>query len=116
MHITPETMEAVYRLLCTTLPFRRWNLPHPDELGFRVSAHRDRHAHYRNEKGVKEICVSQVHAEGLDKLTQDVGHEMVHLRLDEVGDSRVHHGPKFQRLAAIVCRRHGWDLQSFIAN
>lgn len=114
MHLTPDILEANYRLLCLTLPFRRWKLPHPDELGFRVSKHADRHAHYKNQHGVKEVCVSQVHAKGLDKLTQDMAHEMVHLRLDEVGDSRVNHGPKFVRLATLVCRRHKWDLQTFI--
>ena len=115
MHVTPEMLERTYSLLCVTLPFRRWKMPHPDELGFRVSAHRDRHAHYRNHNGVKEICVSQVHVKDLDKLTRDVGHEMVHLRLDETGNSRVNHGPKFIRLATIVCRRNKWDLQEFIS-
>jgi hypothetical protein len=113
--ITPDMLEATYELLRVTLPFRRWKLPHPDDLGFRVSGARDRHAHYRNHKGVKEICVSQFHAKGLEKLQQDVAHEMVHLRLDEVGDSRVNHGPKFVRLAKIVCWRHKWDLQAFIS-
>lgn len=114
LNITPEILEATYELLRVTLPFRRWHLPHPDELGFRVSQHRDRHAHYRNHNGVKEICVSQFHAVGLEKLMQDVAHEMVHLRLDETGDARVNHGPKFQKLALIVCQRHKWELESFI--
>jgi hypothetical protein len=114
MLLTPDMMEAAYRLLLTTLPFRTWKLPDPDDLGFRVSRHHDRHAHYRNHRGVKEICVSQVHAVGLEKLVQDIAHEMVHLRLDEVGDSRVNHGPKFRRLAIVVCRRHKWELEGFI--
>jgi len=114
MFITPDMIEKAYELLRVSLPFRRWKLPHPDELAFRVSQHRDRHAHYLNANGVKEICVSQFHAKDLGKLTQDVAHEMVHLRLDDTGDSRVIHGPKFQRLAIIVCRRQHWDLQAFI--
>lgn len=113
MHLTPDTLEASYRLLLTTLPFRRWRLPHPDELGFRITMHRDRHAHYRNEKGVREIVVSQVYATNLEKLARDVAHEMVHLRLDETGDARVNHGPKFQHLAKLVCDRHGWNLATF---
>lgn len=116
MHITPEMMVQTYELLRVTLPFRRWKLPHPDDITFRVSAHRDRHAHYSTDtaKGTKEICVSQFFAKDLDKLTQDIAHEIVHLRLDEVGDYRVKHGPKYQCLAAIVCRRLHWDLHSFI--
>lgn len=114
MHLTPEILEANYRLLCVTLPFRRWKLPHPDDLVFRVSAHQDRHAHFRNHNKVREIVISQVHAAGLEKLTQDMAHELVHLRLDDTGNSRVNHGPKFVKLARIVCRRHGWPLDPFI--
>jgi hypothetical protein len=115
MHITPDMMEGAYRLLLTTLPFRRWRLPDPDDMAFRVSKHQDRHAHFRNHRGIKEICISQVHAKGVEKLVRDIAHELIHMRLDDVGDSRVNHGPKFRRLAIVVCQRHKWELERFIS-
>lgn len=116
MHISPDMVEQAYELLRSTLPFRRWKLPHPDELIFRVTGHRDRHAHFQSWKVAgerqREIIVSQHHAKDLHKLVQDVAHEMVHLRQDMLG-RRDSHGPFYQRHAALVCRRHGWDLATF---
>lgn len=114
MHVTPETMEAAYRLLLTTLPFRRWNLPHPDRICFRVLVTRERFGHwiaYTGSPYVGEIAVStKVKTAAL--LVEVIAHEMVHMRQDDLG-LRDHHGAGFKRLAALVCRRHGWDLEKF---
>jgi hypothetical protein len=115
MHVTPESMEASYRLLLTTLPFRRWKLPHPDNVDFVVSMHRDRHAHHRayaSEPGRHEIAVSAHKVKTLQLLTECMAHEMVHIRQDQLG-MRDNHGAGFTRLADLVCRRHGFDRSAF---
>jgi hypothetical protein len=116
LHLTPETLEASYLQLLTTLPFRRWRLPHPDKVEFVVSAHRDRHAHHRAycapQLGEHEIAVSAYKVRTLDMLTQCMAHEMVHIRQDQLG-MRDQHGKGFKRLAALVCRRHQFDLAKF---
>lgn len=112
--MTPETLESCYRLLLTTLPFRRWNLPHPDRVNFAVSLHRDRLAHHRAYKdgSAHDITVSAHGVKDLDLLTRCMAHEMVHMRQDKLG-MRDTHGRGFQSLAKVVCRRHGWDLAKF---
>lgn len=116
LHITPDMVEAAYELLRTTLPFRRWKLPHPDQLTFRVTMHRDRHAHFRAwvAKGetVREIVVSQHCATDLHKLLQDIAHEVIHLRQHMMGWSD-NHGATYKRMAALVCRRHQFDPAEF---
>lgn len=114
MHITPELMESSYRLLSEALPFRRWRMPHPDQVEFNVSLHRDRHAHHRAYKdGVThEIAVSAHKVKSLNLLNECMAHEMVHIRQDQLG-MRDKHGEGFKRLAKLVCRRNGFDLAAF---
>jgi hypothetical protein len=117
LHLTPETLEASYRLLVTTLPFRRWKLPHPDDVEFVVSMHRDRHAHHRAYSvqapgGRHEIAVSAHKVKSISLLNECMAHEMVHIRQDQLG-LRDNHGAGFQRLAKLVCRRHGFDPRVF---
>lgn len=114
MHITPDTMEASYELLRSTLPFRRWRLPHPDKLCFRVLVTRERFGHfiaYTGSEYVGEIAVS-TKVKTLHMLNEVIAHEMVHLR-QEMLQYRDNHGKSFQRMAKLVCDRHGWNLATF---
>jgi hypothetical protein len=113
-HLTPEMLESAYRLLNTTLPFRRWGLPHPDKVNFIVSMHRDRHAHHRAymDGDTHEVAVSAAKVKTPELLVQCMAHEMVHIRQDQL-HMRDNHGRGFQSLAKLVCRRHGWDLATF---
>lgn len=116
LHMTPDMLEASYRLLLTSLPFRRWRLPHPDRIEFCVTPHKDRIAHHRAycapQLGDHEIGISAHHVRDLHALNQAMAHEMVHIRQDQLG-MRDQHGAGFTRLAALVCRRHGFDLAKF---
>lgn len=114
MHVTPEAIEASYRLLCTTLPFRRWKMPHPDKLAFRVMTTRERLGHFVAYVGydeIGEIAVS-TKVKTLHLLNEVVAHEMVHEYQERLGH-KDGHGRHFKRLAGVVCRRHGWDLVKF---
>ena len=115
MHVTPDLMESSYRLLLNTLPFRRWRMPDPDKIEFRVSMHRDRHAHhraYKDDSGRHEIAVSACKVKTISMLNECMAHEMVHIRQDQLS-MRDNHGAGFKRLAALVCKRNGFDLTTF---
>jgi hypothetical protein len=113
-HLTPDMLESAYRLLNTTLPFRRWDLPHPDKVEFRVIAARDRFAHHRAYADGEghEIAVSAAMVKTPELLVKSMAHEIVHMRQDQLGMRDIH-GRGFKSLAKLVCRRHGWDLSTF---
>lgn len=113
-HLTPDMLESAYRLLNTTLPFRRWKLPHPDKVTFRVLIARDRYAHHRayTDGETHEIAVSAALVKTPEMLVRCMAHEMVHIRQDQL-KMRDQHGRGFQSLAKLVCRRHGFDLAEF---
>lgn len=117
MHPTPELCEHTYELLRMTLPFRRWNLPHADSLEFRVTHCKDRHGHFNSKDGVgwPDITISSYHTKTLAKLTETMAHEMCHIREWQVlrRHWRGTHGAGFKKLAALVCRRHGFDPDQF---
>jgi acyl-CoA reductase-like NAD-dependent aldehyde dehydrogenase len=46
------------------------------------------------------------------ELMAAMAHEMCHLRQQQLGD-RGHHSASFKRMAARVCRAHGFDLKTF---
>jgi SprT-like family protein len=46
------------------------------------------------------------------ELLAAMAHEMCHLRQEMTGD-RGHHTAAFRRMAARVCRAHGFDLKTF---
>jgi hypothetical protein len=118
LHLTPEALENAYEYLRATLPFRRWSLPHADELVFRVMGARDRYGHFKgrfkDNVDLNEIGVSQRKVHSTDMLMATMAHEMIHLHQHERGScTRGVHNANFKRLAARVCRVHGFDLESF---
>jgi hypothetical protein len=115
-NITPDMVEGAYTYLKTTLPFRRWNLPHPDKIRFRVMVTRERYGHWNGTPEgdtVGELAVSIGLVDKTCLLTQTVGHEMVHIWQEEISPRSKPHGRVFNGLAALVCKRHGWDLATF---
>ena len=118
LHLTPESLETAYEYLRATLPFRRMNLPHADNLVFRVMGARDRFGHFRGRIKTKpelnEIGVSIRVVKSTDLLMATMAHEMIHLYQHEKGScSRSHHNSEFERIAVRVCRIHGFDRENF---
>lgn len=110
-------VEQTYELLRVTLPFRRWNLPHADELAFKIIPWKDREAHFLSGRNFTyhEIAVSTHWIKTLDRLAQAIAHEMVHMRMEQLKlpggpNGHSHH---FRRLAKSVCKHHEWDLENF---
>jgi hypothetical protein len=118
LHLTPDCLENAYEYLRGTLPFRRMNLPHADNLVFRVMGARDRFGHFRGRiksmPDLNEIGVSVRVVKSTDLLMATMAHEMIHLFQHENGSStRNSHNAEFERIAARVCRIHGFDREDF---
>lgn len=115
--LTPATLEAAYEYLRTTPPFSSWSLPDGDEVKFSVVKSRKHFAHYRWDGTHHTIAVSS-NAVGLTAtLIEKMGHEMIHLHLEEAGmESRGTentHGVWFRKFAVEACAVHGWDVKGF---
>ncbi len=118
--LTPEMLETAYEYLRVSPPFCRWNLPHADQVMFRVMGTRDRFGHFRGrhrkatgDDGFSEIAISAGMVRSTDLLISTMAHEMIHLYQDENGTARGHHNKEFLRLAKRVCDLHGFDHESF---
>ena len=112
--VTPEILEAAYEFLRTTPPFKRWKLPHADDIAFKVTRTRDRFGEFENTDP-PTIAVSEYMNGHTQTLLATLAHEMVHLHhhLKHKDRSDVEHGTQFKRDAARVCRHHGWDAKAF---
>jgi hypothetical protein len=118
LHLTPDCLENAYEYLRGTLPFRRMNLPHADELVFKVMGARDRFGHFRGRiktvPDLNEIGVSIRVVNSTNLLMATMAHEMIHLYQHESGGcTRGHHNTEFERIATRVCRIHGFERESF---
>ena len=118
--LTPEMLENAYEYLRVSPPFSRWNLPHADQVSFRVMGTKDRFGHFRGrhrktrgDDGFSEIAISAGMVRSSDVLIATMAHEMIHLYQDETGTARGHHNPKFHKLAKRVCTLHGFDPENF---
>lgn len=113
MHLEPAMLEATYELLRTTLPFRRWSLPHADEVEFHVTKNLDVDGDCDGWSDIPIIRISAAKHGVLSSLVLTMAHEMTHLRQFIVQPNSPLHGAYFKYLAAQVCRHHGFDLKAF---
>jgi hypothetical protein len=112
LRLTPEKLAAAYDFLRTTEPFRSWKLPEGEEVGFHVLKTRGHSADYSFENGVHLIRISDGRNGHTASLLATMAHEMIHLRQQLTGD-RGHHSARFRKMAARVCRAHGFDIKTF---
>lgn len=113
IHITPELLEISYERLRLTAPFKRWKLPHPDDVIFSVLTTKDRQGDHSIEtNGKHHIRLSCRKHKSLAPMDMTLAHEMCHVRATMQGE-RSDHGALFQRAADQVCRAHGYDRGQF---
>lgn len=112
LRLTPDMLAAAYDFLCTTAPFKGWRLPESDGVGFCVVADPNMYADFGVENGIPVIRVSEAKNGHTATLLATMAHEMCHLRQELIGD-RGHHTAAFKRMAARVCRAHGFDIKTF---
>jgi len=112
----PVQLAAVYDCLRVFPPFNRWRLPVGDEVSFTVASHHAFYGWHNYDGASHTIAISQRTVGQLDTLMLFMAHEMIHLHQAERGtwSRRVNHNAEFRRLAARVCRVHGFDLKVFV--
>lgn len=115
IHITTEMVETAYELLRLSPPFKRWRLPHPDEIAFHVTAIKGRAQADHTHDGTRHIIrINPTRHHTLTSMVATLAHEMVHMREYEMGlRADVLHGATFQRMADQVCRYHSFDRGQF---
>jgi len=125
LYVTPESCRAVYDYLRTTLPFRRWKLPLSDEVEFRITKDSEKYGSvvYPSREGHKIrpiIEISDHLCWCTDLLIRTMAHEMVHLQQFNLDGWQVvekgkeyGHGEDFQKMAKLICRRHGFNPETF---
>lgn len=113
--LTPEVLAAAYDYLATTEPFCRWNLPDSEDVVFRVVRDPTRCGFYRRDRyDRRSISISSASVGHSSTLLQIMAHELVHLHEDAAGMAKQsEHSAAFRKLAALVCRVHGFDPKMF---
>lgn len=112
--LTPEILRTAYDFLTTTLPFNRWNLPDGEDVVFRVVRNPKVFADYLHSRGKHVIRVSGATVGHTETLLRTMAHEMIHLHEQQAGMATANqHTKAFWKLAARVCRYHGFDPKSF---
>lgn len=118
LSLTPEMLAAAYDYLRTTKPFSGWNLPDSEDVKFIVVRSMTDFARYRWDGKQHTISVSSLSVAYTATLLEKLGHEAIHLHLEDTGmESRTGngrtHNNAFRKLAARACKIHGWDPKAF---
>lgn len=113
--LDPEMLAAAYDYLCTTPPFREWNMPHSEDVKFVVVKSKTDAGWHKIENGVDIIGVSSANIGRTLSLMELLAHEMVHVHQRAVGTEtpQVKHNRAFNMMAAQVCKFHGFDPKLF---
>ena len=112
LRLTPETLRACYEFLCTTPPFRGWRMPAGPIMRFGVGKSKREFSWYITDGNKHTAVVSENTVGHTDTLITVMAHEMVHIRQEMLGH-KLDHGAEFQKMAATVCRHHGFDPKAF---
>lgn len=114
MHLTPDMVDGMYRLLCLSPPFRGWRLPPAEEVVFYAVPLTSKSGDYEFRRGKHVIRVNSAWCGSFAALARIVAHEMVHLHLQlRHPEDKSHHGARFMNAAALVCRHHHLDPKAF---
>ena len=116
--LTPEMLAAAYDYLRLSLPISRWKIPPSQVVKFVVGKIKTEYGSYRWDGKQHTITMSTNLIGHTDTLMRYMAHELIHLHLEETGlESRRGgedtHNAAFRKLAAQVCRYHGWDIKAF---
>lgn len=98
-------------------PFNRWPMPDPKEVKFELLADSDIAEYSVDWNDRITIAVNADSNLTLLQIVETVAHEMVHVRQDQLGRlpevKQAKHNAEFRRLARLVCRDLGFDVQRF---
>ena len=112
--LNPEILEQAYEYVRATPPFCKWNLPDGEDVVFRVVWDPTRRGWYNKIKGRHVIAVSSRCTGHTSSLIETMAHEMIHLHQESAGmENGAQHNAAFLKLAAQVCKVHGFDPKLF---
>lgn len=114
--LTKETLEAIYELVRATPPFNRWNLPESEDIRFVVVKTQNLYGYYDYNRKTKEhtIGISANKNGYLHSLIETMSHELIHVHERQTGMCKPsQHSAAFRRIAAQVCKIHGFDPKRF---
>ncbi len=111
--LTPETLAACYDYLCTLPPASSWNLPHSEDVVFKVSRAKSVYGRF-HPTSPPMIEISSNHVGRHDTLLSTMHHEIVHLHQFMTGILKPNgHCKAFQAFADQVCKVHEFDRKLF---
>ena len=115
IRFTPETLKAVYDMLCTVPPFDKWNMPDSDEMHFTVCRSPNKLGWCVFSKNKWSVAISIGTVTRLNLLICTMMHEMIHVHEGNVNIDRndVQHSRAFKKWAAQVCDIHNLDPYIF---
>lgn len=122
LRLTPEMLARAYEYLAHTPPFDKWGLPFAEDVDFRIIKNKTVTGQYAQVKAkptdrkwrhgifISANCVGHT-----TTLMMVMAHEMVHLYQEHASrcTPNSEHNADFKRLAAEVCRHHGFDPRLF---
>lgn len=109
-----EMLESAYDYFRATPPFRRWNLPEPEDITFKVGKDPSCYGWFDKKKKKPTIAISTALVGHTQTLMETMAHEMIHLHEDMRGWRRGgEHSAAFRKWAQLVCKIHGFDPKGF---
>lgn len=112
--LTSSILEAAYELIRATPPFDGWNLPDGDEIVFKVTRSNRHMGEYYFRNGKHHIAASSNIVGHTHTLIALIAHEAVHLHQKlACMETKGQHNAAFKKLAARVCKIHGFDPKVF---
>ena len=112
-HLTPDMAEAGYEFLRTCKPFGALQLPHADEIEFRITRHKvEAGACWHEGERVGIDLSLNFNGHLYSEFLATMAHEMIHLWQIRAGRAP-NHNSEFRRKEKSVCRYFGFDERVF---
>jgi len=113
--LNTERLALAYDFLCECPPFDNWNMPHSEDVIFRLNRATDTRGWYNTINGKHVISISTRCVGWTKTLFEVMAHEMSHLHQAAVGMETPHaeHNKAWHKLADEICKVHGFDRLLF---
>ena len=112
---TPARIAAMYELLRALPPFNRWKLPSAAGVKFGATRAKDTYGIQQRVLGRHHMWVAR--RISLPKFIETVAHEMCHIHEDSLvvqySNGKYRHTKEFKRLAEQVCKKLGFNPETF---
>jgi hypothetical protein len=112
LRLTPDLIGAFYDALRHADPFKACKLPPASQCKFRVVRDKSMFADFGMEGSAPVYRISTAKNGHLNTVLSSLCHEMLH-HVQELRGDREIHGPRFQKMAARVCKALGFDPKTF---